>query len=231
MIRLALLSAFLALPLAAQTQESTLAKLYQDPSRTANALTKAELFWGKHADVRGVVFTPLQSPIASYWDAQKHIIYLNVQEFSDDRLAATIAHEYGHALGKGHSDDPENVMYPSGIPRLPSSASTGDSKFSTSTGLFTVSSVSTTVSLVDNSSLVIYSDGPKGSVGASIKLPEKKAYCEGESLLCHEEQPDWTRLMSSGATWKFFAGNESYSLSGSELLDLLRLRSTKAKKD
>lgn len=43
---------------------------------------------------------------------QSHITVFNAHEISEQDLSTIIRHEFGHALGLGHSTDPADLMYP-----------------------------------------------------------------------------------------------------------------------
>jgi hypothetical protein len=43
---------------------------------------------------------------------QSHITIFNAHEISEQDLSTIMRHEFGHALGLGHSTDPEDLMYP-----------------------------------------------------------------------------------------------------------------------
>lgn len=50
---------------------------------------------------------------------QSHITIFNAHEISEQDLSTIIRHEFGHALGLGHSTDPEDLMHPTITTMIP----------------------------------------------------------------------------------------------------------------
>lgn len=204
------------------------------PPRVQAALDQAELYWGRKADIRHVKFTfiepslidkILQQTVDGLWDPATHTIEMDVKDWSTDRLEVVITHEYGHALGLPHSDDPRSIMWkygqeslepwPHGLKAIDFATMTAGGG---SIGLYAPGTVGTVIT-TDSSGTITsacfnYSSIQIGLLAGSVPivtvdLPKNADGCGNSE--------GWQKVLEEGATWNFRIEGVQYTLTGAEL--------------
>lgn len=187
--------------------------------RVALALRIAEAYWGEHADVRHVRFLfemklTQWEQVEGRWVPDAHTINLNIQNWDDDHLQAVMTHEYGHALGLGHSSDPYSIMWPYSQSSLADTLPQKPIDWSTIAGTFTTSGGSGIGYAVcwpqANSIKIVNNSGP---ALVSIDIPKHEG--------CVASQ-DYSGILKSETAWTFRIGDRDYILTGSELVDAVK---------